>query len=265
METGNTYLSHLLTNYKTELKKQKREIKTLPEGVLSYRKQHGHTNFIRLIPAAETADGKIFREGITKNDILLRKMARKAYLDLSISLLSEEISRLDAFLKKRTEPSPENILARLPEWMDALPEEIFFPQKQNADKWAAADYWRNGKNPEELRHITTKGLRVRSKSELIIAEKLDSYGIPYRYDQVIRSRYNLFSPDFTFNTANGLFYWEHCGKMADPDYRDYNKWKLSEYESIGIVPWKNLIITYDSTDGDLDVRIIDAEIRNRLL
>lgn len=106
---------------------------------------------------------------------------------------------------------------------------------------------------------------MRSKSELIIAEKLDSYGIPYRYDAVLHYRGYSLSPDFTFMTTNGLVYWEHCGLMGNIKYRNHNKWKLSMYEQMGIVPWNNLIITYDTEDGGLSSSIIDAEIHNRLL
>ncbi|MCQ4635662.1 hypothetical protein NE619_02885 [Anaerovorax odorimutans] len=44
-----------------------------------------------------------------------------------------------------------------------------------------------------------------------------------------------------------------------------HKWKLAMYEKAGIVPWKNLIVTYDDENGNLDARIIEAEIINKLL
>ena len=53
--------------------------------------------------------------------------------------------------------------------------------------------------------------------------------------------------------------------MVDPDYRAYNKWKLSQYEGMKIVPWENLIITYDINDGEFDMRIIEAEIVKKLM
>ena len=42
------------------------------------------------------------------------------------------------------------------------------------------------------------------------------------------------------------------------------------YESAGIVPWKNLIVTYDMFEGNnevgfFDSRIIDTEIRTKLM
>lgn len=37
------------------------------------------------------------------------------------------------------------------------------------------------------------------------------------------------------------------------------------YEAGGIVPWKNLIVTYDNEEGHMDTRLIDAEIINKLM
>ena len=121
------------------------------------------------------------------------------------------------------------------------------------------------KSSENDNHYIRKWLRVRSKSELIIAEKLDALEIPYRYDALIYYKNLVFSPDFTIYLNGILKYWEHCGMMSDPKYREYNTWKLGIYDEMGIVPWDNLIITYDAVDGAVNSAAIDAEIRNRLL
>ena len=79
-----------------------------------------------------------------------------------------------------------------------------------------------------------------------------------------------FAPDFTILTKEGIKYWEHCGKVNDKEYIRRHKWKMSMYESIGIVPWKNLIVTYDMMQdnnevGLFDSRIIDTEIVTKLM
>ena len=56
----------------------------------------------------------------------------------------------------------------------------------------------------------------------------------------------------------------------DKEYIRRHKWKMSMYESIGIVPWKNLIVTYDMMQdnnevGLFDSRIIDTEIVTKLM
>ena len=71
---------------------------------------------------------------------------------------------------------------------------------------------------EGLIHRTERGHLVRSKSELVIADKLHARGIDYLYEEPLvlsngRTRY----PDFTIvDHALGVtFYWEHLGMLDD--------------------------------------------------
>lgn len=268
MERGDIYLSTLLKDYERRYVQETRELKRMPEGTLTFRNVNGKTQYVHLIGTARGAGAKAAarkRVGITKNETLVARLARKKYLQMSTALLEEEIKRLRRYIDVRTEPSPENVFGRLPESWHKVPPELLLPYNKEREKWATAEYRKNGKNPEEKRHTTSRGLKVRSKSELLIAERLYYHNVPFRYEQVVSNHRHLFSPDFTIKTKKGLIYWEHCGKMGDPDYRAYNKWKLSQYEQMKIVPWENLIITYDINDGEFDMRIIEAEIVNKLV
>ena len=51
----------------------------------------------------------------------------------------------------------------------------------------------------------------------------------------------------------------------DEKYMVRHKWKMEQYASVGIVPWDNLIVTYNDIYGNLDMRIIESEIVNKLL
>ena len=48
--------------------------------------------------------------------------------------------------------------------------------------------------------------------------------------------------------------------MNDPKYRKRNAERIAAYEENGIVPWDNLIITYDS-DGSIDLSLAEAIAR----
>lgn len=86
------------------------------------------------------------------------------------------------------------------------------------------------------------------------------------YVQVITINGYDLVPDFALlSIRNEIFYWEHCGLTGNKEYMRHHKWKLEQYETAGIVPWKNLIITYDDEQGNIDLRIIESEIRNKLL
>ena len=115
---------------------------------------------------------------------------------------------------------------------------------------------------EGLIHRTERGHLVRSKSELVIADKLHARGIDYDYEEPLvlsngRTRY----PDFTIaDHALGVtFYWEHLGLLDDPGYRARWEEKRAEYLEHGIRPPEDgggpegtLIETRDDAGGRLD-------------
>jgi hypothetical protein len=124
---------------------------------------------------------------------------------------------------------------------------------------------------EGLIHRTERGDLVRSKSELVIADKLFARGIEYAYEQPLslgagRVRY----PDFTIiDHARGVtFYWEHLGLLSDPGYAARWNRKRAEYIDAEIIPYTEgrgeqgtLIETHDDEKGGLDAaalaRLID--------
>jgi UvrD-like helicase C-terminal domain len=117
-----------------------------------------------------------------------------------------------------------------------------------------------------LIHRTERGDLVRSKSELVIADKLFARGIEYSYEQPLvlpngRVRY----PDFTIaDHARGVtFYWEHLGLLDDPGYRLRWEAKRAEYKAAKVIPWQEgggetgtLIETRDAPGGALDAEAI---------
>lgn len=127
---------------------------------------------------------------------------------------------------------------------------------------------------EGLIHRTERGELVRSKSELIIADKLFTRGINYAYEQALTfSDGRLRYPDFTIvDSARGLtFYWEHLGLLGNPDYRKRWERKKKEYIDADIRPYDDdsdseriLIETRDDPKGGLDAtriaKIIDEVV-----
>ena len=123
---------------------------------------------------------------------------------------------------------------------------------------------------EGLIHRTERGDLVRSKSELVIADKLHARDIDYAYEQPLvlpngRIRY----PDFTIaDDARGVtFYWEHLGMLDDPGYRARWEGKRAEYLESGIGPHEDgggpegtLIETRDEPGGKLDAAAIASVI-----
>lgn len=102
------------------------------------------------------------------------------------------------------------------------------------------------------RHTTFRGERVRSKSEVIVANLLDHMGIAYEYetplcykdDSIVANGENespgakKLLPDFTIReTKDGRpVFLEHLGMMDNFAYRNDWKWKESKYRDLQILP-----------------------------
>jgi hypothetical protein len=99
---------------------------------------------------------------------------------------------------------------------------------------------------------------VRSKSELLIAEKLFNLGMNYQYERVLEGtvRPGKLRPDFSFvDDAGNLIVWEHLGRMDRADYRDGWEWKRQWYAQNNYAEERNL---FTSTEEQIrDVGFID--------
>ena len=115
---------------------------------------------------------------------------------------------------------------------------------------------------DRLIHRTARGELVRSKSEVIIADRLYAHGLDYTYEPELELESKIKRPDFSvIDGDTGIkWYWEHCGMMSDPTYKRNWEDKKEFYKKNGIVEGKNLIVTYDDEKGGLDSYEIDQII-----
>lgn len=114
---------------------------------------------------------------------------------------------------------------------------------------------------DRLIHRTLKGHLVRSKSELVIANRLFEKNIDYEYEKELTLDGQRRSPDFTITTLAGdTLYWEHCGMMGYSSYKERWEQKKKLYLAHGIEEGKNLIVTYDQLNGGLDTQDIESVI-----
>ncbi len=122
-------------------------------------------------------------------------------------------------------------------------------------------------------HITADGrYKVKSKSEVIIANLLHSAEIDYIYEKELKNlngdSKGYRKPDFTIPTNGTEIYWEHCGMMGVSDYRQNWEEKKEVYHKNGISEEKgNLIVTVDDLSGGINSReikeIIDEKLKNK--
>jgi hypothetical protein len=124
---------------------------------------------------------------------------------------------------------------------------------------------------EGLVHRTSKGLAVRSKSELIIAEALTNAGKEFIYEKPLTLGGTTRYPDFTIEDeiSGRTVYWEHLGMLEREDYRRSWENKLSWYRANGVLPAEEgvgpnglLVTTRESSTGGFHASAVQEIIRN---
>ncbi len=121
---------------------------------------------------------------------------------------------------------------------------------------------------DRLIHRTVRGERVRSKSEVILADKLHQHGIAYEYEKpFIGSDGTHRLPDFTIDDpASGeKVLWEHLGMLVVPAYKRSWERKRDWYAANGVLPsggsHAQLVTSEDSPGGGIDSKALDEQIR----
>ena len=247
-------MEKLLAKLSQEQDSANKEMKNLPEGRISSVKRNGVDTFFRV-------DEKRTRKSINKDENMIRALARKKYLHKQLELLAANQRAVEEFLMRYTEATADEILERLPKPI----RPYCFSPPDRKDRWGEASYRQSDYMPEKKIHTTSKGLKVRSKSEVLIAEKLYEHNIEFRYEQILQIEQMEFAPDFTIMADDGrLIYWEHCGLTGSKKYMDRHKRKLEIYERADIAPWTNLIITYDDQYGNINMNVEESEIKCKI-
>ena len=123
---------------------------------------------------------------------------------------------------------------------------------------------------EGLIHRTSKGLAVRSKSEVIIAEALGYADIHFEYEKPLTIGGTTRYPDFTIEDeiSGRIVYWEHLGMLERDDYRRSWEKKLAWYRANDVLPAEEgggtrgmLVTTKESSNAGFDAASVQSAIK----
>lgn len=238
--------------------KAKRSFSNSPEDNLQISSSHNTVQFCIV-----HKDGT--RTYLPKaNKQVLKTLGKKYYANHTLKLASTMKARIDHFLKFYDFNKVLAIFDNLPKELKDLIVPFEISNEQFAEQWAAQEYGTKGINDGERYYATENGEKVRSKSELTIANKLFIKNIKYRYEEPHYMKgFGTVYPDFTILNAQTReeIIWEHFGLMDSPEYVQNCLKKLHTYALNGIFPGHGLIVTYESAEVPLDTNTLDAIIQ----
>ncbi|SOE78781.1 hypothetical protein SAMN05720781_2710 [Fibrobacter sp. UWT3] len=149
-----------------------------PAGVLNVSPHRGGFQYFR-------ATAKTGRKGEYIPEEKMSLAAAIAQRDYDAKILAE-IQRLRWVLEKCVEKYnvsiAENLYAQLHPARRSLVTPLVYPDEDFVERWSAVKYAGRDFDADGPVLMTARGERVRSKSEIIIADALFRRGIPYRYE-----------------------------------------------------------------------------------
>ena len=206
----------------------------------------------------------------------VQNIKEQRYLSKSLAYIENNIRLLESAMVGFTEYDYDSVNVNLS------------PVYRNAKTEAAASYkrdvqsWKTQQNrvkeeylllnperhPESLRIQRANGELMRSRAEVMIADTLDSYGIPYVYEVPHLCNGIWMKTDFTILSVRDYkteLLLEHVGLMSDSDYRTTFTNKLHNYMMEGYIPNINLFFSFDNIDGSLSLMPIQNIINTWLI
>lgn len=259
-----------MTNIKEEVQKNIKElqqvkleleekIKNEPEGSLRIsRSSAGKPRYYHkyMNKDNETVDS------FTGDEQLVQKLAEKSYYHKMLSCVEKELQALKNFEKHYFPEKKTDIYRQLSPERKSFVDAIYLPEELRAEQWEKQQWKKYDKFTDGLRFETDRGEIVRSKSEIIIANMLNkkSDNLSYRYEAelYLKKANRIVHPDFTIlNKKNGkIYYWEHIGMLGNQIYSNDFVRKANDYIEDGIIPGKQLILTYETKDEPLNIQVV---------
>lgn len=144
---------------------------------------------------------------------------------------------------------------------------VTLPNDEYAAVWRKTAFACKKKLPEDVLYETSFGLKVRSKSEVMIAEMLKNSRIPFRYEmQIDLAGYKVYPDFYCLNVRTRQeFIWEHFGMMDNEEYARNAIEKMNTYDSAGYKLGKNFIATFETSKTPLNTKKILQVIEDNLI
>ena len=202
----------------------------------------------------------------------IKRLAQKDYDGALLKELERQLSLIEKFMQEYAKCDALKVFERLHKNRRQFVLPVQFSDEQYAVRWLALPYKGKSFREGEPEFLTSKGERVRSKSEMIIADILAKNNIPYKYEfpQQMKAAGGKLIPVYPDFTCVNLrtrqeFLWEHLGRMDDSDYSMKTVMKLRTYSKNDFIPGKNLILTMECDGIPLDRKEVEALVKTFLL
>ena len=252
---ANTVLDVMRARYRTlmrTIQSLENTNEKLPEGSIYIRIHKGHSYFYTYSNSGEMYLSK-------KDSEAIRQLVQKEQIKKALEAAKFEANILKRNIIEYPKSTFEKVYFTLDDAYQKYASPLIFGDDEYAQAWLAIPYEKKPFSKDAPEFYTMKGERVRSKSEVIIADRLYAKGIPYKYECPVLVGGVVLHPDFTILRLSDrkVLYHEHCGKMGDPGYVENMIDRANKYGRAQVFLGDRLFYTFESADKPMDISWLD--------
>ena len=259
MESVLTSINYRIEVLDNIIRKEKTALNHAPSGRLRISRSRNRTQYYQVCEN-DAIWGTYLGKSQKK---LIQALAQKGFDQGTLKAASEEKKMLEQMKSLWRDVSPEKFYDEYPEWRKALVTPLIPTDEMLVRQWLETPYEKRKFGADEVELYSSQGERVRSKSEMLIANRLRERNIPYKYEyKLVLPNQKVYHPDFTILNVRlrKIIYYEHFGKMDDAGYVNRNLKRLQDFRNNGIILGDNLFLTFETELSPFNLKDLDILI-----
>ena len=192
------------------------------------------------------------------------KIAQRIYDEKVVELSRLELKALARLEKLYLERPVDQAYAALPASLRQIVTPVRQTDEQIYDRWMGQKFEKKPFFDDENIFLSANREKMRSKTEVIIADMMLRHNIPYIYEKPLMLKgLGIVYPDFTLYDFEHQreIYWEHFGLFDDRYYRENALSKITTYQNNGYFLGDQLIITFETARQPLKISYVENELQ----
>lgn len=231
-------------------------LKNVPSGQLKCMNKESGPQYYWITEKGKT-NGKYISK---KNLNFAALLAQKSYDLTVLKYAKAELAKIEDLISLLRSHSLGSVYENASAARKGLIRPIYLPDDEFIEQWKGRTYEKKGFAENDPPFYTMNKERVRSKSEILIANLMYQKSIPYLYEVPVK----LIGYGTVYCDFGGLnvrkrktMYHEHFGMMDDPEYCEKALRKIDAYQRNGYFLGDNFIATFESRNHPLDMRYLE--------
>ena len=213
---------------------------------------------------------------ITSDLQRVQRLARRDFLNQRIRSAEAQARELQEAVDRAEDARErQRFQAKLTRFADAGIDlaSVLFTQEQL--EWIDQPFTPNPHYLEDLKYPTKGGYVMRSNSEASLGSDLESFGLPYRYDDLVTIHYdplgdrpfrNSYFADFKVpNLVGGITVHEHLGAFQIERYGENALQRLNDYQNFRIIELPDRPVRHEEITWSFEHDLHDPVLLQKLI